>query len=85
MPGNPESQHVLDSPLHFRKAFVSSLANTTMGEFTEKSRLKSLCPAHFYLENPNFRDFPSGAVDENLPASAGDTGLIPGPGRFQVL
>ena len=26
--------------------------------------------------------FPGGPVDENLPANAGDMGLIPGPGRF---
>ena len=29
-------------------------------------------------------DFPGGAVDKNLPGNAGDTGSIPGPGRFQV-
>ena len=26
--------------------------------------------------------FPDGAVGGNLPANAGDTGSIPGPGRF---
>ena len=30
------------------------------------------------------RNFPSGTVDENLPASAGDTGLILGSGRFHI-
>ena len=29
-------------------------------------------------------DFPGGAVDKDLPASAGDTGSIPGPGRFHM-
>ena len=29
-------------------------------------------------------DFPRGAVDRNPPAKAGDTGLIPGPGRSHV-
>ena len=29
-------------------------------------------------------DFPGGAVVENPPASAGDTGSIPGPGRSHV-
>ena len=29
--------------------------------------------------------FPGGAVVENLPANAGDTGLIPGPGRSHML
>ena len=30
------------------------------------------------------RDFPGGAVVKNLPAIAGDTGLIPGPGRSHM-
>ena len=30
-------------------------------------------------------DFPGDAVDKNLPASAGDMGSIPGPGRFDML
>ena len=29
--------------------------------------------------------FPGDTVDRNPPANAGDTGLIPGPGRFLVL
>ena len=31
------------------------------------------------------RDFPGGAVDKNLPASAGDLGLIPDLGRSHML
>ena len=30
-------------------------------------------------------DFPSGTADKNPSADAGDTGLIPGPGRFHML
>ena len=30
-------------------------------------------------------DFPDGPVVKNLPANAGDTGSIPGPGRFHML
>ena len=30
-------------------------------------------------------DFPSGTVDKNPPANAGDMGSIPGPGRFHTL
>ena len=30
-------------------------------------------------------DFPGGSVDANLPANAGDTGSIPGLGRFHLL
>ena len=29
-------------------------------------------------------DFPDGTGDQNQPAHAGDTGLIPDPGRFRV-
>ena len=30
------------------------------------------------------QDVPGGALDKNLPANAGDTGLIPGSGRFHM-
>ena len=30
------------------------------------------------------RNFPGGAVDESSPTNAGDTGLIPGLGRFHM-
>ena len=33
----------------------------------------------------NLWDFPEGTVIGNLPANAGDTDLIPGPGRFHML
>ena len=33
----------------------------------------------------NEHDFPDGAVDKNRPASAGDTGSIPGLGRFHMM
>ena len=29
-------------------------------------------------------DFPGGTVDKNRPVNSGDTGLIPGPGRFHM-
>ena len=32
----------------------------------------------------NFQGFPGGAVVKNLPASAGDTGSSPGPGRSRM-
>ena len=34
---------------------------------------------------PRSGDFPGGAVGKNLPANAGDTGSILGPGRFHIL
>ena len=30
------------------------------------------------------KDFPGGTVDKNPPGNEGDTGLIPGPGRFHM-
>ena len=37
------------------------------------------------LSEYDLRDFPGGAVDRILPASAGDAGLIPGPRRSHAL
>ena len=36
-------------------------------------------------EEEEEEDFPGGTVDKNLPAIAGKTGSIPGPGRFHTL
>ena len=33
----------------------------------------------------NIKGFPGDPVVKNLPASAGDMDLIPGPGRFHIL
>ena len=40
----------------------------------------------FSYESKDYRhrDFPGGAVVENPPASAGDTGSTPGPGRSHM-
>ena len=37
------------------------------------------------LAKNNLEDFSGGPMVKNLPAKAGDTGFIPGPGRFHVL
>ena len=34
------------------------------------------------IDKCKFKDFPGGSVINNLPTNAGDTGLIPGSGRF---
>ena len=54
-------------------------------EFLEKIYLTSH-EVHWFYSNSrtNLRDFPSGPVFKNLPANAGDTGLIPGQGRFHM-
>ena len=41
--------------------------------------------ANLSLKIRIYRDFPGGAVVKNLPANAGDMGLIPGPGRCHSL
>ena len=39
----------------------------------------------YYLSKNKFVGFPGGAVVENPPAKAGDTGSSPGPGRSHML
>ena len=39
----------------------------------------------FFVKKHTAWDFPGGAVVENLPANAGDTGLSPGPGGSHML
>ena len=36
------------------------------------------------IKKAECRGFPGGTVEKNLPANAGDTGSIPGPGRFDM-
>ena len=38
----------------------------------------------FFFFKIFFLDFPGGTVDKNLPDKAGDTSLIPSPGRFHM-
>ena len=40
---------------------------------------------YYYLKNVFYWDLPGGLVVKNLPCSAGDTGLIPGPGSSHML
>ena len=48
--------------------------------------LPSFVCARMLISNISpFRDFSGGAVVKNPPANAGDTGLIPGPGRSYIL
>ena len=37
------------------------------------------------MSKHHWRDFPGDAEVKNLPANAGDTGSIPGPGRSHML
>jgi len=38
-----------------------------------------------WIKRKHDLNFPGGAMDKNPPANAGDTGSIPGPGRFHML
>ena len=52
-----------------------------------KVKISTACPEKcgYLLSLKHMADFPGGPVAKNLPASAGDTGLIPGLGRFHML
>ena len=52
-------------------SFCYIYVNTTSGVKTQ-------------IKLDNWQDFPGGIVDRSPPANAGDTGLIPGPGRFHM-
>ena len=47
---------------------------TLTGQMKDKEKQKEKRP----------QDFPGSAVDKNLPASSGDMGSIPGPGKFHM-
>ena len=47
--------------------------------------LLALYCEHFFIWLKIFEDFAGGTVVKNPPANAGDTGLIPGPGRSHML
>ena len=60
-------------------------------DYEEKQAIKRLLKLYKlggtlsnYLSFKNKWDFPGGPVVKNLPANAGDTGLIPGQGRRRV-
>ena len=47
--------------------------------------LKEICMKLKKERERNIYGFPGGSVVKNLPASAGDMGLIPDPGRSHML
>ena len=53
--------------------------------FTALVSYRSLDKTMAEVRSTTWRDFPGGAVVKNLPANAGDTGSIPGPGRSHML
>ena len=80
------------------KAYTPGSVGSTSGKFSESDdafipRLWGgkgtggsgrALPQKQYSQNPEPGNFPGGAVVKNPPASAGDTGSSPGPGRSHV-
>ena len=61
------------------------LQNKQLKLHQTKKFLHSKASSKWKCNLPNGEDTPSGPVIKNLPASAGDTGWIRGPGRFRML
>ena len=81
--GNPLQYSCLENPMD-GGAWWATLVH---GVAKSQTRLSDFTFTFFRnLEiRSELRDFPGGPVVENLLANAGDTGLIPGPGRSHML
>ena len=53
-----------------------------LGSYIRKEKSSQISHLSFYFKKPE--GFPGGAVVENLPANAGDTGSSPGLGRSHM-
>ena len=54
-------------------------------DLTLAGRLQKYGQCELVRKKCKWWDFPSGAVDKNLPTNSGHTALIPGLGRFHIL
>ena len=72
--------------IHFLKC-IRNYENSTILAKVRLSQTLDAAPGPIYLQSLicfikiSFKGFPGGAVVKNPPASAGDTGSNPGPGR----
>ena len=66
------------------KARVQFGANKSQYSLT-RAQQSYMFSVQIHDKNSWYRGFPGGAVVENLPANAGDTGSSPGPGRSHML
>ena len=62
------------------KTWVAILILTDKVDFKSKANKEG----HYILIKASIQGFPGGAVVENLPANAGDTGSSPGLGRSHM-
>ena len=59
--------------------FIISAFDAAVAGFPPKQVLRQICMQGIY-----WRNSPGGSVVKNLPATAGDTGSIPGPERSHM-
>ena len=84
-PGGAISHRIWDLPEHSQYVYCWSLEGAFMlhswmqWSVTERKENFHL---DLYLFKTTDQDFPGVPGDKNLPTNAGNTGLIPGPGRF---
>ena len=65
--------------------YLGKLPSRSPSGWNEKTLGSNSKPCEENKSKSNYIwDFPGGAVDKNLPASAGHTGSIPGLGRFHM-
>ena len=90
---------LLSQSVTFQRASAESLAPPVSSHRGQGTRGAGRIPANVVLDKleqlhhegrrrstkSEGQGFPGGAVVENLPANAGDTGLSPGPGRSHML
>ena len=65
---------------YFNAAIIKILQWATMNMLETNEKIE--IPKE--IKNPKQEGFPGGSVVKNPPANAGDTGLIPGPGRSHM-
>ena len=71
--------------VHMRRALAwESFALSRNEQPWEQQSLQNQRPRYQSTKNTENKDIPGGPVVEHPPANAGETDLIPGPGRFHM-
>ena len=84
----PSLVHWIPSPLKFPQSFKPPLSLLFHWVILDHSKQHKFMPFSLLFKNKTNKmykwGFPGGTVDKNLHAKAGETGSIPGPGRFHM-